>query len=307
MSARKPIDLLNEKLNAIITAKTDELRREISAHIKEFAEAMTLASGQVLPDDEELGSSAEFIHDGPESSASSSDEEEEEEEEEHEDEDEEPDVFLLFDSDEDVGRKRPGTKATTKRVSLKPQVGKRERKRTRRFSPSRMMDDEEEYGSEALSGSEDENRLDTDQWRMVRHLTRERRGRNPWYVRKVGQALTMVRSALGREGPNNQGPRDLWDMIATDPSEVEFVHLPTYRETKCAFCGQKKKCAQKIEFGTNHESYYLGSACARLARAWQTFSEVLIDARLTEWSQIRTLLGDVEAAHAAKAAKEREK
>lgn len=138
---------------------------------------------------------------------------------------------------------------------------------------------------------------------MVCRLTAAQRLRNPWYSRKVGRVLNQIRSALGREGPKNQGPRDLWDNIGRDPKAVKISPLAANRQTTCAFCGGTKPCRYRIWLGEKRDGGYVGSSCVGLARAWCNMAHVLETASHGEWHLVQAALDELQSAHAGKSSR----
>jgi hypothetical protein len=304
----RAIELLREELRTEFSVILEKGRAKIDARTREAIESLKLLNGGQINnndgDDEEMEPSDEFINDVPSvsgsSSSSSGDEIDEMEEEEEEEEDEDT---------------RPTKKSKTKakpapavHYKMKPRVGKRVRKAPRRYSPSRKSSSsssESAEPSESLSdsgggGGGGGDRTDREHWNVVCRLTAAQRLRNPWYSRKVAAVLNQIRSALGREGPNNQGPRDLWDNIGRDPEAVEISPLAANHQTTCAFCGGTKPCKFRIWLGGERDGGYVGSSCVGLARAWCDMAHVLETAGHGEWHLVQAALDKLQSAHASK-------
>jgi hypothetical protein len=307
------LELLRKELRTEFSVILKKGLAKIDARMREAIESCQLLNGGHIDnnnddddDDEEMGPSAEFINDVPSVSGSSSDSSddeidkmEEEEEEEDEEEDDQP------------PKKKSKTKAKLAPVvhyKMKPRVGKRVRKAPRRYSPSRKSSSssfESAEPSESLSdsgggGGGGGDRTDREHWNVVCQLTAAQRLRNPWYSRKVGGVLNQIRSALGREGPKNQGPRDLWDDIGRDPEAVQISPLAAIRQTTCAFCGGTKPCKYRIWLGEERDGGYVGSSCVGLVKAWCNMAHALETAGHGEWHLIQAALDELQSAHAGK-------
>lgn len=293
-SAIYALQLLREELRTEFTVILEEGLAKIDARMQQAIDSLRLLNGDQLDDDDEMGSSADFINDVPSvsgsgsGSCSSSEEDKMQEEEDEED-------------------KRPKKKAKAKlappvHYKMKPTVGKRVRRAPNRFSPSRTQQPSSSSVSISNSESDKYARADRDQWNTVCQKNAAQRMRIPWYARKIDGPLHQIRSALGRESANNQGPRDLWDDIGHDPEAVEILQLAAARKTKCAMCGSMKPCTFRIWIG-ERDGGYVGSSCAGLARAWRDMAQVLESADHGEWHRVQDALDAVQSAHADKASR----
>lgn len=325
MSAqRKAIQVLREELITVLSVTLEEAMRTLNQRFDEALAAMAQVDKQQLGieiddlDDEEMRSDDDFINDEPEevesSSSSSSDADHNDELEDIDDDDDDPDEILCFPSPKKRGRTPRGKSKSKAKVppavhyKMKPQVGKRERKAPRRFSPSRVHKDADEResisdssGEELVSAASNHiNRLDRDQWNVVRRLSPEQRNRNPWWSRRVAVPVNQVRDGCGYQSENNQIPRMLWDAIAENPNVLFIDTLESRIMEKCGFCGHKKKCTHYITL-SNGATYYIGRVCVGVAKAWLHLSRLLADARHVELEQVLDALSALETAHAAKA------
>lgn len=298
MDVVRALELLREELRTEFSVILEEGLAKIDARMQEAIESCKLLNGGYIDndDDKEKGPSAEFINDdvpsvSESSIISSNDDIDEMEEEEDEDEDQRP--------------KTKAKPAPAVHYKMKPKVGKRVRKAPNRYSPSRT-DQRKSSSSSSVSLSDSGegrgggDRTDREHWNVVCRLTAAQRLRNPWYSRKVGGVLNQIRSALGREGPKNQGPRDLWDDIGRDPEAVQISPLAAIRQTTCAFCGGTKPCKYRIWLGEERDGGYVGSSCVGLARAWRDMAHALETAGHGQWHLIQAALDELQSAHAGK-------
>lgn len=329
---KKPLELLREELKSFLSVTLEDAIQKVDQRFDEALNAMAQVEGQHLgldpAEDEEMGSDDGFINDEPENPSSSSGDEMDDDDDD--DLDDQEDDECDFDeiiclptpptkkknkpkqekkAKPETKKKRQGARAKMPpavHYNMKPTVGKRERKPTRRFSPSRVTKEADEpesiSGSESLSDEEAPatNRLDRDQWNVVRRLSPEQRNRNPWWSRCIAVPLNQVRDGCGYQSKNNQTPGIVLDAISLHPEGVRFEVLPVSREEKCALCGHKKTCTQRITLndGSRH---FVGRYCVNVAKTWHYMAELLADPQEVELNDIMSALGAVQAAHAAKA------
>lgn len=221
---------------------------------------------------------------------------------EDDEEDDDLDEFVDDDMNDDAEAAPKKLKTYSKREAASwikpPAAPKRVRRTPKRFEPdvpdkaTAKRDREAEQGAETLTGAnarvtkEDEAELDKvykllekyhkyGEWPAIKRVSK-------WFRIRYGDAIDMIRSALGRENAGQVSAQEIFDKICHD-SLLDPEHEPIFKPrisdepTKCCLCNERKSCHEWMVDTVNAETFPIGSTCAKLATAMTSFFAILRD------------------------------
>lgn len=329
MKKTDPLDIFQEQVSASCALMVEQLQQWAAVAVEQLKNAQRIAAAaaavpavQVPKEKEEMWSIEEVEEEEEElphiasrkRSLNVEEEQEEEEQEEHsgeisfgEDSDsfinDEPSEHEEEEEEEESNSAAAAAAAPPRhRQEISGNNNKRIRKVPQRYSPTKtIVQSKKEDAKAELKGIELGGRRATkgedQEWNLVRKKTPIEQKRNRWFQTRWGDHLDLViRAGLGRETINNMEPREIWDNMAKKPETFEIKSLSHPMRDYCVFCGDKRFCSSRLMF--DNKISYMGSCCARLARAWKAFQTALPEEESLK--KMDRLFEEVRAAHVAK-------
>lgn len=177
------------------------------------------------------------------------------------------------------------------------------------------QDEEEEDSSSSVSNDErvidlggEDNLVDPMDERVFERLVQSIRldgfqkalDRSPWFDRRYGFSLNMVRNGMGY---NAVLAHQIFDGIRNQHAKVSVERLDRTVHDTCCMCNSTRDCTHKLM--EDDETYYVANKCVQLAKALIAFFEALRgmvdEERGCDLFVMDECLAEVMRAHANKA------